>query len=111
MISSRTPEGLPHRCPVCGKLAALEPSYPGGDSTCPSCGQLLWWFRDHFGTDIELRSRFGRDVAADSVDVMELLLQLEEEFEITIPDHEVEQIKTVGDAIRVIERYRSGEAA
>jgi PTS system nitrogen regulatory IIA component len=41
-ISSRTPEGLPARCPVCGQDVVVDPSVPPGDATCPHCGSLLW---------------------------------------------------------------------
>jgi hypothetical protein len=42
-IASRTPEGLPNRCPVCGNDVKIEPSTPGGDAPCPHCGTLLWF--------------------------------------------------------------------
>jgi hypothetical protein len=42
-ISSRTPEGVPNRCPLCGKELRIEPSRPTGDAPCPNCGQLLWF--------------------------------------------------------------------
>ncbi len=42
VISSRTPEGEPFRCPTCGLVDRLEPSRPPGDVPCPSCGRLLW---------------------------------------------------------------------
>ena len=38
---SRTPEGEPNRCPVCGKPLQIEPSRPPGDAPCPHCGGLL----------------------------------------------------------------------
>ena len=41
--SSRTPEGEPNRCPVCGHIVRIEPSRPPGDATCPYCGCLLWF--------------------------------------------------------------------
>jgi acyl carrier protein len=110
-VSSRTPEGLPHQCPVCGKLAALEPSYPGGDSCCPSCGHLLWWFRDRLGGEglaaeqITFSSSFVDDLGADSLDIVELVMELEKDFGVTIPDEEAERIKTVGEAIRFIEEH------
>jgi acyl carrier protein len=47
---------------------------------------------------------FIDDVGADSLDIVELVMELEEEFEITIPDEEAEKIKTVGEAIDYIER-------
>jgi acyl carrier protein len=117
-ISSRTPEGLPHRCPVCDEVAAVEPSYPGGDATCPRCGQLLWWFRDSFsrrtGIDpgrVDLHSVFAADLGLDSLDAVELMMELEEKFGVTIPDEEAENIRTVEDAIRYLRRFVDGEAA
>ena len=41
--SSRTPEGEPNFCPVCGHLVQIEPSRPPGDAPCPYCGHLLWF--------------------------------------------------------------------
>src|SRR5208282_947451 len=46
---------------------------------------------------------FQEDIGADSLDIVELVMELEEEFEITIPDEEAEKIKTVGQAIDYIE--------
>ena len=47
---------------------------------------------------------FQEDMGADSLDIVELVMELEEEFEITIPDDQAEKIKTVGEAIDYIER-------
>jgi acyl carrier protein len=47
---------------------------------------------------------FIDDMGADSLDIVELVMELEEEFEITIPDEQAEKIKTVGEAIEYIER-------
>jgi len=42
VISSRTPEGEPAACPVCGNAALVVASaFPGPDAPCPSCGHLL----------------------------------------------------------------------
>jgi hypothetical protein len=41
--STRTPEGEPNRCSVCGKDVRIEPSRPPGDAPCPHCGSLLWF--------------------------------------------------------------------
>jgi acyl carrier protein len=110
-VSSRTPEGQSHLCPVCGKWATTEPSYPGGDSTCPSCGHLLWWFRDRFGQNLELYSSLTEDAGIDSLDVVELVMELEEEFNLTIPDSDLGQIETIADLIRYIQKLRTDEAA
>jgi acyl carrier protein len=50
------------------------------------------------------QTRFIEDIGADSLDIVELIMELEEEFEITIPDDQAEKIKTVGEAIEYIER-------
>jgi acyl carrier protein len=49
-------------------------------------------------------TRFIDDIGADSLDIVELVMELEEEFEITIPDEEAEKIKTVGEAIDYIQK-------
>lgn len=41
-ISSRTPEGESRHCPVCGKVAFVDPSLATGDALCPTCGSLTW---------------------------------------------------------------------
>ncbi|MDE6120571.1 MAG: acyl carrier protein [Muribaculaceae bacterium] len=46
---------------------------------------------------------FTTDLNADSLDTVELIMDFEKEFGITIPDEEAEKIKTVGDAIAFVE--------
>jgi acyl carrier protein len=46
---------------------------------------------------------FIEDIGADSLDIFELVVQLEEEFDIQIPDDQAEKIKTVGEAVDYIE--------
>lgn len=46
---------------------------------------------------------FVNDLSADSLDVVELVMALEEEFEISIPDEEAEKITTVGEAVTYID--------
>jgi acyl carrier protein len=118
-ISSRTPEGFPSRCPLCGAATNLEFSQPSGDAPCPNCGHLLW-------LSAELLSSFQRrfaellgvsadriaadaafaDLGADSVETVELVMELEEEFGISVPDDVAERFQTVGDAIRYIQEQR-----
>jgi hypothetical protein len=45
-VSSRTPEGDPNRCAVCGHRCRVEPSCLSPDAPCPSCGHLLWFPAD-----------------------------------------------------------------
>ncbi len=44
-----------------------------------------------------------KDLGADSLDVVEMLMSLEEEFDITVPEEDAVNIKTVGDIIKLIE--------
>ena len=46
---------------------------------------------------------FTNDLGADSLDTVELIMELEKEFNITIPDDQAEKIATVGDAIAYVE--------
>ncbi len=51
-------------------------------------------------------SSFIEDLGADSLDTVELIMQLEEAFNIQIPDEDAEKISTVGDAVKYIESHR-----
>lgn len=48
---------------------------------------------------------FVNDLGADSLDTVELVMELEEEFDVTIPDEDAEKIQTVGQAIEYIEKH------
>ena len=47
---------------------------------------------------------FVNDLNADSLDTVELVMELEDEFDLTIPDEEAEKLKTVGEAIDYIQK-------
>lgn len=53
--------------------------------------------------EVKEESKFVEDLGADSLDVVELVMALEEKFDIEIPDDEAEKIITVADAIKYIE--------
>lgn len=55
------------------------------------------------GDEVKESSKFVEDLGADSLDVVELVMALEEKFDIEIPDDEAEKITTVGDAVKFIE--------
>ena len=57
--------------------------------------------------DVKPESRFVEDLAADSLDVIQIVLKLEEEFDIEIPDDAVEQISTVQDAVDQIKSKKN----
>ena len=122
IISSRTPEGLPNRCPICGKNVCIEPSDPARDAPCPYCGHLLWWcdyslrsLRDHlcekFGVSrdrIAADTSFIDDLGMDSLDMVEFVMEIEEEFDIKVSGEEAESLRTVGDAIKCLEKHVTG---
>ncbi len=123
-ISSRTPEGTPGRCPLCGAELAVEFAAPAGDAVCPQCGCLVWeaeqrWvalrnrISELWGVSPELVTpdmRFsellGKE-AGDSLDAVELVMELEEEFDLDIPDDAAAKVLTIGDAVKyLLERLR-----
>ena len=55
--------------------------------------------------DINQDTKIEEDLGADSLDVVDLLMSIEDEFEIEIPDEDIENIKTVGE----IEKYISAK--
>lgn len=50
-------------------------------------------------------AEFSKDLGADSLDTVELIMEFEKAFDIQIPDEEAEKITTVGDAIAYIEAH------
>ena len=48
-------------------------------------------------------TKIADDLGADSLDVVDLLMSIEDEFEIEVPDDEIENIKTVGELVAYIE--------
>lgn len=53
--------------------------------------------------EVKEEAKFVDDLGADSLDVVELVMALEEKFDIEIPDEDAEKIATVGDAMKYIE--------
>ncbi len=53
--------------------------------------------------EVTPNASFVDDLGADSLDTVELIMALEEEFNVEIPDEDAEKMKTVGDAIKYIE--------
>lgn len=52
--------------------------------------------------EVNEQASFVDDLGADSLDIVELVMALEEEFDLEIPDEDAEKIKTVGDAVSYI---------
>jgi acyl carrier protein len=56
--------------------------------------------------DVTEEASFIDDLGADSLDTVELVMALEEEFSMEIPDEEAEKIVTVGDAVKYIDSHK-----
>jgi len=56
--------------------------------------------------EIKATSSFIEDLGADSLDIVELVMAMEEEFEVEIPDEEAENIKTVADAVNYVNTHK-----
>ena len=57
--------------------------------------------------EIKPESRFVEYLGADSLDVVELVMALEEKFDINVPDEDEEKISTVGDIVAYIEKAKN----
>lgn len=103
VISSRTPEGTPNRCPVCSQTVFIDPSPLCGDAPCPHCGVLLWFLSirdtarffaladsgplrnrllnllaERWHLDPEaLRTQSAEELGLDSLELVELVMELE----------------------------------
>ena len=59
--------------------------------------------------EVKLDANIQDDLGADSLDVVDLITTIEDEFDISIPDEAVEEIKTVGDIVNYIEKNTDAE--
>lgn len=56
--------------------------------------------------EVTLESSFIEDLSADSLDIVELIMALEDELEMEIPDEDVEGFKTVGDVVKYVQDHK-----
>jgi acyl carrier protein len=65
---------------------------------------------DIAGDEIQLESRFEEDLEADSLDVVEMIMLIEEEYDFEIPEEIAETLKTVKDVVDYIEKHLAENA-
>jgi acyl carrier protein len=58
--------------------------------------------------EVKTESNFVEDLGADSLDLVELIMALEDEYDVTIPDEDAQNIRTIADAVAYIETHRDG---
>ncbi len=128
-VSSR----MPGHCSVCAAAVSLQDQRAYGEAPCPSCGTLLWFRQDRgsfwlhdaqraaalrkrvqaiVGKNLGVKperltdsSSFVQDIGADTLDIVELVMQLEEAFAMAIPDKDAEKILTIGDLVDYLARH------
>ena len=64
---------------------------------------------DSLGADVSTmtaETSFKEDLGADSLDLFEMVMALEEEFEVEIPTEDLEQISTIGDVVKYLEEHK-----
>jgi len=76
--------------------------YMSSDSVFESVKAILVDQLNVSEDSVQMDSLFVDDLNADSLDMVELVMAMEQEFNISIPDEEAERIKTVGDAVEFI---------
>lgn len=54
---------------------------------------------------VTLETSFVNDLGADSLDIVELIMELEDKFDLSIPDEDAKKMQTVGDAVRYINKH------
>lgn len=108
----------------------MSPLQSGRREACPECGDLAGFAAEKLGVenarrfmrifvdgfDVEPRklrrdSKFLEDLGADSLDVVEATMKLEEAFDVTIPDDEQNKIGTAGEAVLTLARALAGKLA
>ena len=56
--------------------------------------------------NVTMEATFVGDLAADSLDIVELIMNIEEKFDLEIPDNDTEKIVTMGDVVKYIEEHK-----
>ena len=67
--------------------------------------ELLATQLDANADNITMDTRIADDLNADSLDVVEMLMSVEDEFSVQIPDEDIESLKTVGDVVEYIQTH------
>ena len=104
-------------CPVCGNETASKPGL-FGDRYCQACGSLADWIFGPILNQLRLAERrdlnaeeFLSDFSADSLDLLEMAMEYEDNHGVTIPDNDYDKLKTVDDVQNPRHRSRLKENA
>ena len=84
----------------------MNAALKGGVTVLSTVDQVKKIVKEQLGVEedeIQMSSTFVDDLGADSLDIVELIMAFEEEFNIEIPDEKAEKIKTVEDVVKYID--------
>lgn len=84
----------------------MEELWEGGESVSEVYDRVKRIVVDRLGVEegqVSLEASFKEDLGADSLDVVELVMELEDEFDLEISDEDAEKITTVGDVVKYIQ--------
>ena len=62
-------------------------------------------------SSVTMETKFEEDLGADSLDLVELIMELEEHYDVTIPDEDAQSISSVGDVVAYIEKRQAEESS
>src|SRR5262245_9848948 len=96
-------------CPVCGCRTLLEFYEPAGAALCADCGHIVRWFCDRFSLRTLVLEASLADLGADSLDLVELVMEIEEEFSVSFPDEAIDERLTIGRLINMLMQLRQEE--
>jgi hypothetical protein len=105
-IATPTPDG-PARCCICGATPARDSEGRVGEPLCDRCERLLLRFTDRHSRGpaahrvLSLRTEW-LEVPEDSVSLIELVLELEQEMGVNPSQEELDRMRTVGDVLRYL---------
>jgi len=81
----------------------------GGEADTPVYNKLKGIIVEQLGVKLEeitLTAHFADDLGADSLDIVEMIMAVEEEFSIQVSDEEAESLQTVADVVKFIENHQ-----
>ncbi len=62
-------------------------------------------------SSVTMETKFEEDLGADSLDLVELIMELEEHYDVTIPDEDAQSISSVGNVVAYIEKRQAEESS
>ena len=86
----------------CGPHVQIDGDHPMSNDIASKVSAIIVEKLGVDEADITPEASFTNDLGADSLDTVELIMEFEKEFDLTIPDEEAENIATVGDAIKYL---------